>query len=184
MTTGIRVPTCIARHLGDAAALLGRPGEARAHYRAAFDLATAIGFRPEAALTHLGLAELLLTQYPRERAEAQTHLALAMGEMRTMGMRPALARAEKLAARSGGGVGATADPSGLTPREVEILRLLAAGKSNGEIATDLVMSIRTAERHLANIYAKIGTGGSVARASATAYAFTHGLAGAKTSRST
>jgi DNA-binding CsgD family transcriptional regulator len=64
---------------------------------------------------------------------------------------------------------------GLTLREIEVLRLVAAGKSNSEIAETLVVSIRTAERHLANIYAKLETGGSVARAVATAYAHTHGL---------
>jgi len=43
VTTGVRLPTCIARHLGAACALLGRPDDALAHYRAALDLATAIG---------------------------------------------------------------------------------------------------------------------------------------------
>ena len=42
-------------------------------------------------------------------------------------------------------------PAGLTPREVEVLRLLAAGRSNQEIAAELVLSTRTAERHIANI---------------------------------
>ena len=66
-------------------------------------------------------------------------------------------------------------PAGLTPREVEVLRLLAAGKSNQEIAAELVLSIRTAERHIANIYEKIGANGKTARATATAFAFSHGL---------
>jgi DNA-binding NarL/FixJ family response regulator len=63
----------------------------------------------------------------------------------------------------------------LTPREVEVLRLLAAGKSNREIAAELVLSIRTAERHIANIYEKLGAHGKTARATATAFAFSHGL---------
>jgi DNA-binding NarL/FixJ family response regulator len=63
----------------------------------------------------------------------------------------------------------------MTARELQVLRLVAAGKSNAEIADSLVMSVRTAERHLANIYAKLGTGGPVARAAATAYAHTNGL---------
>lgn len=63
----------------------------------------------------------------------------------------------------------------LTPREVEVLRLLAAGKSNQEIAAELVLSIRTAERHIANIYEKLGAHGKTARAAATAFAFSHGL---------
>lgn len=63
----------------------------------------------------------------------------------------------------------------LTAREVQVLRLLAAGKSNREIAAELVLSIRTAERHIANIYEKLGAHGKTARAAATAFAFSHGL---------
>jgi DNA-binding NarL/FixJ family response regulator len=68
------------------------------------------------------------------------------------------------------------EPTGLTAREIEVLRLIAAGKNNQQIAEELVLSIRTVERHLSNIYAKIGVYGSTARAAATAYAFSHGLA--------
>ncbi|HEX9987316.1 MAG TPA: tetratricopeptide repeat protein [Chloroflexia bacterium] len=66
-------------------------------------------------------------------------------------------------------------PDDLTEREVEVLRLLAAGKSNQEIAQELVLSQRTAERHVSNIYQKIGASGKVARATATGYAHRHGL---------
>lgn len=65
--------------------------------------------------------------------------------------------------------------SELTSREVQVLRLLAAGKTNREIAAELVLSIRTAERHIANIYEKLGAHGKTARAIATAFAFSHGL---------
>ncbi len=58
--------------------------------------------------------------------------------------------------------------AGLTPREIEVLRLLAAGQSNLEIARQLVLSVRTVERHIANVYAKIG---AHSRADAIAYAF-------------
>ena len=63
-------------------------------------------------------------------------------------------------------------PDSLTRREVDVLRLLAAGRTNHEIAAALYLSVRTVERHVANIYGKIGAHG---RASATAYAFAHGL---------
>jgi DNA-binding CsgD family transcriptional regulator/tetratricopeptide (TPR) repeat protein len=63
-------------------------------------------------------------------------------------------------------------PDALTAREVQMLRLLAAGKSNRAIAAECVLSIRTVERHIANIYAKIGAHN---KAEATAYAFRHGL---------
>jgi DNA-binding NarL/FixJ family response regulator len=64
-------------------------------------------------------------------------------------------------------------PDSLTQREVEVLRLIAAGQSNSDIAEDLFLSVRTIERHISNIYAKINARG---RADATAYAFSHGLA--------
>jgi DNA-binding CsgD family transcriptional regulator len=66
--------------------------------------------------------------------------------------------------------------AGLTQREREVLDRLAAGKSNREIAIELVLSVRTVERHIENIYQKIGASGRVSRAVATAYAFTHGVA--------
>jgi DNA-binding NarL/FixJ family response regulator len=63
-------------------------------------------------------------------------------------------------------------PGELTLREVEVLRLLAAGRSSREIADELVLSVRTIERHISNIYTKIDAHG---RAEATAWAITHGL---------
>ena len=63
-------------------------------------------------------------------------------------------------------------PAGLTPREVEILRAVAAGRSNAEIAAALVLSVHTVERHVANVYRKISVHN---RAEATAYALRAGL---------
>jgi DNA-binding CsgD family transcriptional regulator len=63
-------------------------------------------------------------------------------------------------------------PDGLTTRELEVLRLVASGRSNKEIAHELVLSVRTVERHVTNLYAKIGARG---KADATAYAIRHGL---------
>jgi DNA-binding CsgD family transcriptional regulator len=63
-------------------------------------------------------------------------------------------------------------PDGLTTREVEILRLLAHGARNKEIAAQLVVSVHTVERHLANIYVKISARN---RAEATAYALSANL---------
>jgi tetratricopeptide (TPR) repeat protein len=87
--------TCPSRHLGAASVFLGRPEEARAFYREALDIATALRFRPEIALTRLELAELLLAHYPDEKAEALEHLDFAIEELREMKMQPALERALK-----------------------------------------------------------------------------------------
>ncbi len=56
----------------------------------------------------------------------------------------------------------------LSPRELDILRLAAAGLDNDAIAADLVLSVRTVERHLQNIYAKLGLQGRTARTAAVA----------------
>ena len=64
-------------------------------------------------------------------------------------------------------------PDGLTAREAEVLGLLAAGKTNKQIAAELFLSVSTVQRHVANIYAKIGAHG---RAAATAYALRKGIA--------
>ena len=61
---------------------------------------------------------------------------------------------------------------GLTARELEVLRLVAAGKTNRVIADDLVISERTVARHVSNIFAKLGLS---SRAAATAHAYEHRL---------
>jgi DNA-binding NarL/FixJ family response regulator len=60
----------------------------------------------------------------------------------------------------------------MTGREVEVLRLIAKGATNREIADDLVISMRTVERHITHIYGKIGARG---KADATAFALRHSL---------
>ena len=64
-------------------------------------------------------------------------------------------------------------PDGLSAREAEVLRLIAAGRSAREIADELVISIHTVESHITHVYQKIG---ARRRAEATAYALRHGLA--------
>jgi pimeloyl-ACP methyl ester carboxylesterase/DNA-binding CsgD family transcriptional regulator len=63
----------------------------------------------------------------------------------------------------------------LSPRERDILRLAAEGRTNDEIAVALTLSVRTVERHLSNTYAKLGLGGRVARAAAVAAYLRHKL---------
>jgi DNA-binding NarL/FixJ family response regulator len=63
-------------------------------------------------------------------------------------------------------------PAGLTPREVEVLRLVARGLSIKEVAKRLVISAKTASNHVEHIYTKIGASN---RAAASLYAMRHGL---------
>jgi DNA-binding NarL/FixJ family response regulator len=65
------------------------------------------------------------------------------------------------------------DGRSLSQRELQVLRLLADGKSNQQIAGELVISVNTANRHVSNVYAKTGAAN---RAEAVSYAYRHGLA--------
>jgi len=84
----------------------------------------------------------------------------------------AVALSEPPAAPAGSGGGEHIAPGGLTEREVGVLRLLAAGLRNREIASRLVLSERTVGHHVEHIYRKTGVHG---RAEATTYALRHGL---------
>ena len=64
----------------------------------------------------------------------------------------------------------------LSAREREVVALIAAGLSNREIAARLVLSVRTVERHIENVYNRLGISGKAGRAIVTAYALRHGLA--------
>ncbi len=62
--------------------------------------------------------------------------------------------------------------SGLTPRQLEVLRQVATGRTNRQISEQLYVSEHTVRRHLQNIFTRIGV---TSRAAATAYAYEHGL---------
>jgi DNA-binding CsgD family transcriptional regulator len=98
---------------------------------------------------------------------AAMELDAARGVFARLGATPDLARLEALAGRD-----AAAKGHGLTPRELEVLRLLAAGKTNQAIATELVVASKTVDRHVTNLYTKLGVS---SRAAATAYAYQHRL---------
>jgi serine/threonine protein kinase/tetratricopeptide (TPR) repeat protein len=87
--------TCIARHLGGAAALSGRPDQARNYYETAIKLTEKIRHRPEAALSRFELSRLLFEKYPDQSGEARKHLDFAIAEFRDMKMVSALDRASK-----------------------------------------------------------------------------------------
>jgi DNA-binding NarL/FixJ family response regulator len=98
---------------------------------------------------------------------AAMELDSARRALQQLGAQPELARVEKLirtAAREGQG--------GLTVREVEVLRLIAEGRTNRAIAEKLVISEKTVARHVSNIFTKLGLS---SRSAATAYAYEHDL---------
>jgi DNA-binding CsgD family transcriptional regulator len=100
---------------------------------------------------------------------ARLELEASRDGFASLGAATDLARLDLLLA-----IAASTDTHGLTERELEVLRLVAAGKSNREVAEELVISEHTAARHLQNIYAKLGVS---SRTAATAFAFEHKLVG-------
>jgi len=105
----------------------------------------------------------------RQAAEA---LRIAQG----LGARSVVRQARDLPVELGTSPAPGAVPfAGLTSREAEILRLIARGSGNHDIAAQLVISVRTVERHVSNIYLKLGLEGPAARASAATAALRHGL---------
>jgi DNA-binding CsgD family transcriptional regulator len=100
-----------------------------------------------------------------DAASAELEFDAARGTLEQLGAAPDLERLDRL-------IG-TPRAAGLSPRESEVLRLVAAGKTNRAIATDLFISEKTVARHVSNIFTKLALS---SRAEATAYAFKHGLA--------
>jgi DNA-binding NarL/FixJ family response regulator len=97
---------------------------------------------------------------------AALELEAAREAFAELGAAPDLARLDSIAG------GAAGKAYGLTPRQLEVLRLLAAGKSNREIAASLVVSEHTVARHVQNIFATLGVS---SRTAASAFAFEHDL---------
>jgi DNA-binding NarL/FixJ family response regulator len=97
---------------------------------------------------------------------AELELSSARRAFEELGAVPDRARLDSLARRS------SSDASGLTPRELEVLRRVAAGETNKAIAAALVLSERTVERHVSNIFPKLRVS---SRAAATANAYEHDL---------
>ncbi len=119
-----------------------------------------------AALTRILLGSAARAMSDEEAAELEFDAARTA--LSGLGAIPDLARLERVAAS--GPPAATS--AGLSRRELDVIRLIAAGASNRDIAIRLFLSERTVARHVSNILAKLGLGN---RSSATAYAFEHGL---------
>jgi DNA-binding NarL/FixJ family response regulator len=94
-------------------------------------------------------------------------LDAALRDFRQLGAAPDLARAEALVDR-----GAAQTAGGLTPRELEVVRLVATGRTNRAIADELVISEKTVARHLSNVFTKLRLS---SRSALTAYAYEHDL---------
>ncbi|MGN6699970.1 MAG: AAA family ATPase, partial [Thermomicrobiales bacterium] len=159
------------RLLGELATAIGQHTEAQTHLSEALALADAGAAPSERALPLLALAELHAASGNREQAAAR--LAEARTLLLPLAARPALARADALAARLAATT-PTTRPAGLSAREVEVVRLVAEGLTNAQIAARLYLSPRTVDQHLRSIFNKLGVEN---RTAAARWAAEHALTG-------
>jgi DNA-binding CsgD family transcriptional regulator len=165
---------CLPRLLGVMAALDGRQDEAEDYFQKAIIATGEAGARLEMARTCLDYASLM-APVAKRREEAREMLEGARYACEDLGARTLADRTAAIAeileaapmtAR------ASAYPDRLSEREVEVLRLVARGHTNQQIADELILSHKTVARHMSNIFGKIGADN---RAAATGYAFEKGL---------
>jgi ATP/maltotriose-dependent transcriptional regulator MalT len=140
----------------------GNVGDALGRARESARLWSDIGSPYESARARVLIARALRELGDQDSAAAE--LGVARRVFAEVGAAPAAEDVDRLLGR--------ARPGGLTEREVEVLRLVAEGRSNHDIARALVLSQKTVERHLSNIFTKLDV---PSRTAAAAYAHEHGL---------
>jgi DNA-binding CsgD family transcriptional regulator len=155
--------TSIDRILGLLAQTVGRLDEAATHFEDALGFCRKAGYQPEYAWACHDYAEALLVgarhavPLPGGPARAFSLLDEGLSIASGLGMRPLMDQLqglqEKLTAQP---MPAPIYPNGLTQREVEVLRLIAAGQSNSEIAAQLFISPNTVAHHITSILNKTG----------------------------
>jgi ATP/maltotriose-dependent transcriptional regulator MalT len=163
------VRACALAAEGAAHAAAGDAERARRSLEEALDLhERSGGARYESARVRLELAKTLLAL--GDRSQADIELDTAREDFRELGAESRSLGAESLKRMAA--TAASAPPGGLTPREVEILKLVATGLSNRAIGRKLFVSELTVKRHVGNVLAKLDV---PSRAAAAAYAAKSGL---------
>jgi ATP/maltotriose-dependent transcriptional regulator MalT len=153
----------------------GDTSAARRYFEDALDLFLKAGGPFEASLARMELADVL--EAAGSLGAARREARIAFETLRGIGARREADRALALLRRlddEPSGAMAEGQNLGLSRREVEVVSLLAQGRSNQEIASQLVLSVRTVERHISSIYEKFGLHGPSARAAAAAYVLRRG----------
>ncbi len=140
----------------------GDPAESLTQFRRSWRGWIELGARYDAARARVRIA--LALRALGDAVSATSELSVARQAFTELGTEPARREVERLLA--------TGLPDGLTPREVEVLRLVARGQSNPQIAGELFLSEKTVARHLSNIFTKTGV---TSRTAAAAYAHSHEL---------
>jgi DNA-binding CsgD family transcriptional regulator len=173
----------VARYLGLLAATRGAWSVAARHYEDALAAHARMGALPLLAHTQRDYAAMLAARIANGDGGAASARAGWAGQARELleaahvtaarlDMAALTQAIERLRAHSAIKAVLPAYPGRLTAREAAVLRLLAGGRSNPEIAAELSISVKTVERHAVNIYAKIGARN---RVDAAAWALRHGL---------
>ena len=135
--------------------------------RKAVRLWSEIGCPFEAARARVLIAHAL--RAAGDERSCREELGAARQVFVRLGAAPSVSAVDELL---GGVSAAPTRPGGLTDREIDVLRLVAAGASNHQVATRLCLSEKTVARHLSNIFTKLDVG---SRTEAAAFAFEHGL---------
>ena len=148
---------------GSVALARSDPPAALPHLRQAWRTWLDLGVRYQAAWARTRIGQAFRAMGDEDSARAE--LAVAGRTFDDLGAIPARKEVERIL---GGG-----RPDGLTAREIEVLRLVAAGRTNPQIAAELFLSEKTVARHLSNIFGKTNV---TSRTAAAAYAFQHQLA--------
>ena len=166
VATTLGTPLLRAHAARAAGAVLGAEGDPKAalvELRTAFNEFNALGVRYDAARTRLLIADACAVLGDHDTAAMESSAARSVLDSLT----PTAAALNALVEPR-----TTSSPDRLTPRELEILRLLARGEPNRGIAQELVISEKTVASHVSHIFTKLGV---TSRSAATAYAYDHNL---------
>lgn len=161
--------------LGLLATTMNDPARAAGHFSDALSFCRRAGYRPQLARICCDYADLLIAGGPTgDRKRAASLLDEACAIASELNMRVLLERVQSHIAELGHAPApAQLYADGLSEREIQVLRLVAKGRSNPGIADELVLSVRTVANHVASILNKTGTSN---RTEAASYATRHGLA--------
>ena len=162
------------RVLGLLAQTIGDLDQAVAHFEEALAFCRKAGYRPELAWSCHDYADLLLERNKTgDRARAIDLLDESISTSGELGMQPLSVRSAALLKTAQSVPARVPDfPDGLTQREVDVIRLVAAGRTDREIADELVIAVRTVTTHVGNILNKTGAAN---RAEAASFANQRGL---------
>jgi ATP/maltotriose-dependent transcriptional regulator MalT len=148
---------------------------AKQNFEDAIDIYDNIKSPFESARTRILLSNVLINL--NKYAQAEGELDTAMNQFKELGAEKDFEKAKSILKnlyKENAGY-SEGNKYEFTGRELEVLRLIADGKNNEEIAETLFLSIRTVEKHLTNIYSKVGVSGKSARAYVASYAIKHKL---------